>query len=198
MKKDFRLNRLFVYLMMMGCSLGFVACDDDDEPAVPSTAEAWGEFKGDMLVNMVAQPTEAEGEAPEAIAVAATVKNDTIYFDAFPVSGLIASLVPADQVDALVEAIGEVSYKVGYKPALNADATQIEMTLDPKPLLLSIPLGEETVLSVEVTVSAAEKGSYVRASKALDFTFRADEVKLDGKALDEIPALDFAFSMEKK
>lgn len=31
MKKQIKLNRLFISMLMLGCSLGFVACSDDDE-----------------------------------------------------------------------------------------------------------------------------------------------------------------------
>lgn len=31
MKKQIKLNSLFISMLVLGCSLGFVACSDDDE-----------------------------------------------------------------------------------------------------------------------------------------------------------------------
>ena len=52
MEKNFKLNQLFVSLMVLGCSFGFVSCDDDDNniPIEPNTKNAWGEFTGTMQI----------------------------------------------------------------------------------------------------------------------------------------------------
>lgn len=198
MEKRFKLNRLFVSLMILGCTFGFVACDDDDDsPVVPATKDAWGEFKGKMQVFPLT-PTPALTSAAEAgTDVAATVKNDTVYFENFPITDLVASLVPEESVEGIVKAIGDVKYKIGYKAALNAAQDSVYMTFDPKPLKIAVPMGEESTLAVEVTVAAMDKGSYELSSKNLKFDVKADKVTVNETDFPAFPASVFKFVMKK-
>lgn len=198
MEKRFKLNRLFVSLAILGCAFGFVACDDDDNsPAVPTTMDAWGEFKGKMQVLPVTPTPVLAGNEVAGADVAATVKNDTVYFENFPITDLVASLVPEESVEAIVKAIGEVKYKIGYKAALNAAQDSVYMTFDPKPLEIAVPMGEEITLAVEVTVSAMNKGSYELSSKNLKFDVKADKVTVNEAPFPAFPASIFKFAMKK-
>ena len=198
MKKNFKLNQLFVSLMILGCSFGFVSCDDDDKtPVEPTTKDAWGDFKGTMqILPFNPETVQTNGEEMKAD-IAATVKNDTVYFNNFPIKDLVATLVPADKVDGIVEAIGEVKYKVGYKAALNAAKDSVYMTYDPKPLELAVPLTEEVTLAVKVTVSASDKGSYELSSTNYKFEIKADEVTVNDGPFDQFPASILKFEMKK-
>ena len=89
MKKEMKFNRLFVSLMIAGCTLGFVACSDDDDPQTPTepkVEDVYGDYTGTMYTALLDQSTfaEGEGEEPAGVDVAAQVKNDTVYFDEFP------------------------------------------------------------------------------------------------------------------
>lgn len=199
MEKNFKLNQLFVALMVIGCSFGFVSCDDDDDkiPVEPNTKNAWGEFKGKMQILPLAPEQTLADEAPETTDVAATVKNDTVYFNNFPIKDLVATLVSEDQVDKIVEAIGEVKYKVGYVAALNEAKDSIYMTYDPKPLELKVPLGEDATIAVKVKVSATQKGSYELSSKNYKFEIKADEVTVNDGPFDKFPVSLVKFEMKK-
>lgn len=136
-------------------------------------------------------------EMPEATSVAATVKNDTVYFNNFPIRDLVATLVPEDQVDDIVEAIGEVKYKIGYEAMLSEAKDSIYMTYDPKPMELTVPLSEDATIAVKVKVSATQKGSYELSSKNYKFEIEADEVTVDDEPFDKFPVSLVKFEMKK-
>ena len=199
MEKNFKLNQLFVSLMVLGCSFGFVSCDDDDNniPIEPNTKNAWGEFTGTMQIFSLEPEQVLADEIPEATSVAATVKNDTVYFNNFPIRDLVATLVPEDQVDDIVEAIGEVKYKIGYEAMLSEAKDSIYMTYDPKPMELTVPLSEDAAIAVKVKVSATQKGSYELSSKNYKFEIKADEVTVDDEPFDKFPVYLVKFEMKK-
>lgn len=197
MEKRFKLNWLFVSVMTLGCAFGFVACDDDNSPVPPTTKDAWGAFKGKMQV-IPANPAPAlANDAVLGTDVTATVKNDTVYFESFPIKDLVASLVPEGSVEEIVKAIGEVKYKIGYKAVLNAAQDSVYMTLDPKPLEIAVPMGETATLAVEVTVSAMGKGSYELSSRNLKLDVKADKVTVNEADFPAFPASVFKFAMKK-
>lgn len=198
MKKGFKLNQLFVSLMILGCSFSFVSCDSDDDktPMEPTTKDAWGEFKGNMQIFSVA-PSLLTANEQTGTEIAATVNNDTVYFNNFPIKDLVATLVPEDQVETIVKAIGEVKYKVGYKSALNAAKDSVYMEYDPKPLELKVPLSEEVVMDVKVMVSAMGKGSYELSSKNYKFNVNAEKVTVNGGDFSAFPASTIKFALTK-
>ena len=199
MEKRFKLNWLFVSVMILGCAFGFVACDDDDNsPVPPTTQEAWGKFKGKMQVLPVTPAPALANDAVLGTDVAATVKNDTVYFESFPIKDLVASLVPEESVEEIVKAIGDVKYKIGYEAALNAAQDSVYVTFDPKPLEIAVPMGEAATLAVEVTVSAMGKGSYELSSTNLEFDVKADKVKVNEADFPAFPASVFKFAMKKE
>lgn len=56
MKKQIKLNRLFISMLMLGCSLGFVACSDDDEttptpPVEVTTDHMFGNYTGKNVLS---------------------------------------------------------------------------------------------------------------------------------------------------
>ena len=109
--------------------------------------------------------------------------------------------------DQIVEAVGNVSYKIGYTPTVTEAKDSVMLALDPKPLQLSIEIpasseGEEAqTLDIEVKVSPAEGANYEGKSTNLKFMFSADEVLLGaGDAQISLPNFNqttFDFSMKK-
>ncbi|MCD8182942.1 MAG: DUF4840 domain-containing protein [Bacteroides sp.] len=184
--------------MILGCSFGFVSCsDDDDNPAEPTTQDAWGAFKGTMLVVPINSGVNRTAEQA-GTAIEATVKNDTVYFDDFAIKDLIASLVPEEeQVEAILKAIGPVKYKIGYKAALNAAKDSVYMTYDPKPLEITVPMSEEVTLDVKVDVTALAKGSYKLSSKNFKFGVKAESVTVGGQPFPAFMPSTFNFVMKK-
>lgn len=213
MKKVFKPMRLFVSMLLLGCSFSFVACSDDDNaPVLPdavTTQTMFGSYTGKMIAYSIGS-SEGEGEeAPAGMDVSAKVDNDTLYFEQFPIKDIVFAIVKDETLtDQIVEAVGDVNYKVGYKPTLTAAKDSIKLVLDPKPLKLSVVLpaseeGEEAkALIVEVKVVAeGEEPGYAVENANLKFHFAAAEVLLgEGEeqvALPNFPLTTFNFSMNQ-
>lgn len=196
-------------LMMMALSSGiitFTACGDDETaPVIISVKDVEGNYTGEVEISMLeVTPTSEEGETPsEGIIVEAKVEKDTIYFDKFPTDELITLIVGEENAAGIIEKIGKISYKVGFKPVLNSDYTQIEMALDPKPLIIEIPGVpvegeiEPTVQKVEVTVATSEKGVFAYEGQTLKYELMVTKVTLDGTPLP-LNSVVLNFDMVKK
>lgn len=202
MKRDFKFNRLWMACMIAGTALTFTACSDDDEPTPdePKTEDVYGNYTGTMTFKAeeeVANEANESGET-EGIAVSATVKNDTVYFEDFPVRDLVASIVGEESADALVEAIGTVNYKVGYKASMTTAKDSVYMEVSPKPLELSIPVDEENTMAVSVEVSAADKANYEFETQNLNLKLKAEKVWVNEQEFPIFPVTDLTFEMTKK
>ena len=202
MKRDFKFNRLWMACMIAGTALTFTACSDDDEPTPdePTTEDVYGNYTGTMTFKAeeeVANEANESGET-EGIAVSATVKNDTVYFEDFPVRDLVASIVGEESADALVEAIGTVNYKVGYKASMTTAKDSVYMEVSPKPLELSIPVDEENTMAVSVEVSAADKANYEFETQNLNLKLKAEKVLVNEQEFPTFPVTDLTFEMTKK
>lgn len=222
MKDLFALKNLFVSAMILTtCSLGFTSCDDDEDeiPIIPPvTAKVmYGDFTGKMLTTSHAPLSDEndgeEEETPAGTEVTANVNNDTVYFDKFPVKDIVLSIITdAEKANQILEAIGDVKYKVGYEAQLNAKQDSVRFALDPKSLKLEFTMpestpaeGEEVTVptTVEIKISAVKEAlnSYELSSTNLKFKFRADEITLT-KGEQTTPVEGFAptvfdFDMKK-
>lgn len=185
MKNKTRLNKLFASALVMGCTLGFASCDNDDTAAPPtivSTQSMYGDYTGVMTSLTIVPYEEESTDTPEGTAITATVDNDTIYLTDFPIKDIVLSIVGDETTaDQIVEAVGQVDYKIGYTPTLSAAKDSILFTLDPKPLKLSVNIpgteeGESLPTAIEVKVQAAEGANYEGKTTALKFGFQASEV----------------------
>ena len=200
MKKEMKFNRLFVSLMIAGCTLGFVACSDDDDPQTPTepkVEDVYGDYTGTMQTTIL-EKSVREGEEPAGVDVNAVVKNDTVYFDEFPVRDLVVSIVGEESADAILEAIGKVSYKVGYEATMTAAKDSVYMAFDPKPLEISVPMDEDNTLTVKVEVAAANKGNYEFETKNLNMGLEASSVTVNDVPFPAFSATGFTFEMKKK
>ena len=180
MKKEMKFNRLFVSLMIAGCTLGFVACSDDDDPQTPTepkVEDVYGDYTGTMQTVLLDQSTFAEGEG---------------------VRDLVVSIVGEESADAILEAIGKVSYKVGYEATMTAAKDSVYMAFDPKPLEISVPMGEDNTLTVKVEVAAANKGNYEFETKNLNMGLEASSVTVNDVPFPAFSATGFTFEMKKK
>ena len=126
------------------------------------------------------------------------MKNDTVYFEDFPVRDLVASIVGEESADALVEAIGTVNYKVGYKASMTTAKDSVYMEVSPKPLELSIPVDEENTMAVSVEVSAADKANYEFETQNLNLKLKAEKVWVNEQEFPIFPVTDLTFEMTKK
>lgn len=208
MKNKTRLNKLFASALVMGCTLGFASCDNDDTAAPPtivSTQSMYGDYTGVMTSLTIVPYEEESTDTPEGTAITATVDNDTIYLTDFPIKDIVLSIVGDETTaDQIVEAVGQVDYKIGYTPTLSAAKDSILFTLDPKPLKLSVNIPgteeeESLPTAIEVKVQAAEGANYEGKTTALKFGFQASEVLIgeDQTPLEGFTPTTFDFTTVK-
>ena len=103
-----------------------------------------------------------------------------------------------ESADAILEAIGKVSYKVGYEATMTAAKDSVYMAFDPKPLEISVPMGEDNTLTVKVEVAAANKGNYEFETKNLNMGLEASSVTVNDVPFPAFSATGFTFEMKKK
>ncbi len=207
MEKVHYLKRFMFFVMAFGLVTTFVSCDDDDEPkpTVPVLTDVVGKYAGTMET-LVAVPAAEEGEeTPGGTAATAEVTKDEVVFEKFPVEELITSIVGKEVAPGIIEAVGDVSYKMKYTPTFNDDKTVINMALATEPLVLEINLpteetaeGEEGTpdLKVEVTVAASEPAAFAYAGAKLVFKLQATSIKVNGEPF-EFPVTTFSFDLAK-
>ncbi len=180
----------------------FTACSNDgNTPEVISVKDVEGNYAGKASITFIESNTSPT-PIPQ-IEVEAKVKEDTIYFGKFPTDVLITSIVGEEKASEIIELAGDISYKVGYKPAFNEGYTQILQTLDPKPLkfTIKIPSEEENlpdVMEIEATISATDKGVFTYQDKTLKFKLIVESAKLNGRPCEGISMEDIVFEMNKK
>jgi hypothetical protein len=206
MKKEFNLSKLFYAFAIAFSVVTLSSCDNDDNSPLPppSTGDVAGAYNGKVLITQVTplagRENAGEGETPKGQDVNATVKNDTVFFDKLPVDNLIISIIgDKDKAEAIIKAIGDVKYKVSYKPALNTEKDSIYLAFEPKPLILQLPSATEGEKgqTVTVTISSPEKGSFAYKNNQLKMKLNADEIKL-ADVVVPTSKVQFDFDMTKK
>ena len=170
------------------------SCNDDDDNVPPTSDEVttdvmFGEYSGKMVAASIAtQDGENTGdgeETPASTDITATLDNDTIHFEDFPIRDIVLAIMQDETTtDQIVEAVGQVSYSIGYKPTLAAEKDTVTFVLAPTPLTLAVQLPsdreeEAQTLQIEVKVEAGAEGTYDVESEHIVFNFSATEVLLD-------------------
>ena len=208
MKKNFSLTKMFVAVMMLGCTMGFSSCsDDDDAPKNPTeitTKTMYGSYQGKMLTTAV----EAQDDTEKGVEIKATVVNDSVCFESFPVKDLIVSILGDEEAaDNIISALGDVSYKIAYTPTLTPAKDFINMAFKAEPLKLVLAMpsaneGEEAqALNIEVEIEVAEDGKYTVDGGNLAFAISATKVFLgEGESKVEFAGFaptQFAFNLNQ-
>ena len=208
MKKLTKIGKLYVPALVLACSIGFASCSDDDNNTPPvnvTTDEMYGNYEGKMFM-LAPQPSEGEGDenTPTGVDIATKVEKDTIYFDSFPIRDIVVSIVGEELADKIVEAVGEVKYKIGYEAKLTTAQDSINFKLDPKPLTLALSIpseGEPQTLNIEVKVSAESIGNYDIESTNQEFKFGAAEVAFvngeERTPIEDFKPITFDLDMKK-
>lgn len=189
MKKFFRPVQFFALMLIAASSLCLTSCSDDDDdikdPNAVTTATMFGDYKGKMTSWNIATVADEDNEEAAGTDITATIANDTIHLVKFPIKDIVMAIVNDETMaNLIVEAVGDVNYNIGYKPALTAAKDSIMMSMDPKPLKLTVAMpatneGEEAQeLVVEVEVKAGEKAGYAVEDGNVKFYFAATKVML--------------------
>ena len=206
MKKSFQTIRVLALMAFVGCALGFTACSDDDDNNTPPPGEVTaeviqGNYSGKMKTLYLSTQDLNTGndgeESAQGVDISATIDKDSICFTDFPIKDIVLSIVEDETTaDQIVEAVGQVSYKVGYKGTLNAakDSVYFDTTTKPLKLAVQIPSvanSEETqALVVEVSVNPVAGGAYSVEDSEVKFSLNVTEVKL-GEGENQTPLEGF-------
>ena len=200
MKKLIGTAKVFASLLLMGSMFCFTSCSDDDDnvpnPDEVTTDVMFGEYSGKMVAASIATQDDEGEETPSGTDITATLNNDTIRFEDFPIRDIVLAIVQDETTaDQIVEAVGQVSYSIGYKPTLASEKDTVTYVLDPKPLTLAVQMPSDTeeeaqTLQIEVKVEAGEEAVYDVESGHTTFNFSATEVLL-GEGEEQTPLEGF-------
>lgn len=200
MKKLIGTAKVFASLLLMGSMFCFTSCSDDDDnvpnPDEVTTDVMFGEYSGKMVAASIATQDDEGEETPSGTDITATLNNDTIRFEDFPIRDIVLAIVQDETTaDQIVEAVGQVSYSIGYKPTLASEKDTVTYVLDPKPLTLAVQIPSDTeeeaqTLQIEVKVEAGEEAVYDVESGHTTFNFSATEVLL-GAGEEQTPLEGF-------
>lgn len=201
--KTISLAKNFAAVMMMFVGLTFASCDDNNEPDDKFTGET---MYGDYTGIMTSQASTLEEGETAGVEITASVDNDTVTFSSFPIHDIVMSIVgDEDATNAIIEAVGDVKYEIGYKPTVVASSKSINMQLDPEPLVLNVVLSPESApLTVTVEVSAGKDAAYTSLDSKMKFSITVDKVWLgNGDDKTELPGfepltLSFDMTQSKK
>lgn len=213
-KRFFNPANIFVPMLLIGLSLCTVSCSDDDDDNGGNTVtinEVYGNYTGKMQTLTVVQNSEGEtaddGETTEGADVTASIDANSVVITDFPIKDIVLSIVGDETVaDGIVEAVGQVDYRMAYTAALSAAKDSISMDLKPETLKLDITIpssdgGEDAKLSVNVKVEVETTGKYSVETGDLKFNITATEVKLgegdNQTALPTFSPTTFKFDLDK-
>lgn len=179
------MKKSFILLTLLVGTLAFTSCKKEnptpEPPKQPELTDVCGKYAGYMAVVAV-NPLSS---APAGDPFQAEINDDSLRFAKFPVENLIKSIVGEEGAGAIIEALGDVAYNVGYAPAFNAAKDSILLTFTPKPLELVIPdmLGEGVDGLINVEIAALDKGGYSLKEKKAGYTLVAQSVEMNGAVL---------------
>lgn len=175
-------------VMALGLSVAMTSCGDDDSaPEVQSAKDVEGNYAGKMLATPIQPEQQNAAESPVGVDVTAKVEATDVVFAKFPIAELIKLIVGEDLAPGIIEAVGDVTYKLPYTAKLSKDYATIDLTFAPVPLELEIALppvvapteGEEAPKTkVTVTISAEDAGVFTYEGKTLKFNMNIEKVML--------------------
>jgi len=200
MKTILNLKRSIFFVTALTTVISFTACSDDDDPKIPSPTDVYGTYKGKMSITAPMNRATSP-EDPSSGEIAATVNNDTIYFESFPVDIILTAIEGAENAASIIESIDKVNFKVGYESKLNQAQDSVGLTLDPKPMEFAYKVTEgenEIQKNVKVTFEIPENQKSAYSAKVLRFHLIATEIMVDDNLIDSFDALYYNFYLNKQ
>lgn len=215
MKKVCCFNRLIMLAVALSLVTTFTACssdDDGDNIPVYSLKDVEGTYSGKMFTESapVVNPHDdtEEGDKPVGTEVSIEVKDNQIVINKLPVDDFIKTIITnPDQAATIIQAIGDINYKIPYTPAFDENKSNILLELKPEPLEIKFTLPtpepqateEETnEVIIKVTIEADQKGNFAYDGKLLKFAIKATKVEIGDTSFDEFPVTTFSFDITKK
>lgn len=198
MKTILNLKKSIFFAAALTTIISFASCsDDDDDPKAPAVTDVYGSYKGKVTTLPATENRASEDEAPTGIDITATVNNDTIHFENFPVEAIVAAIEGEDAATEIVKSIEKVNLKVGYKGELNQAQDSVKMVLDPKPLEFTYKVaGKE--MEVEVIISAPKDKKSAYSDKTLKFSLELSKVTVNNDPIDSYQSLYYNFDFKKQ
>lgn len=198
-KMPFGFGKILFPVIALGLMVTVSSCDSDDDSKIPtiSVTDVEGTYAGKMYLVEPTPHAEGETEEPQGTDVDATVKIDSVRFEKFPVDGIITAIIGEENAPAIIEKVGDINYKIGYKATMSVKQDSIYLTFDPKPLELTIGEGERA-LKVKVTISTPDKANYAYESNLLKFPLTVENMEVGETSLPGFEAMNFTFDLKKK
>lgn len=193
--------RVFMSLCAMLSVVSFASCsDDDDQPKGIAIDAVYGKYSGTMEIEGL-KASALTVNATTGPAIEATVDKDKVSFADFPIKELVIGILGSEEAaNGILQLVGKVNYDLAYTPTLNEQKDGIVLALTPQPLKLSIPLGADNVMVVNVMVNANGNGSYKNGE--LKLSIIAEKVMLgEGEEAQEFPGfapLTLTITMNQK
>ena len=178
-----------------------VSCDNDDDSAPqtpPADKNMIGQYEGTVAMRYVV-PQEDEGQAPEEIAVEASITAKYLGFEEFPVATIVEAIVGEENAVAIIEQIGIISYQVDYTAKENEKSDALDLEFTPEPLEITLPgATEEENIVVTVSIVAVDNGTYAYSGKTLNFALGIEQILVGEVPLDQITDFSLIFELNKK
>lgn len=191
---------LFITALTVAAIL-FTSCSDDDDDRTLAVTDVYGSYKGEISVSSALDRITLNKAGSASTEVAATVKDDTIYFENFPVEDIIIAIEGAEKASPILESIGKVIFKVGYDSELNQAQDSVGLKLNPKPMEFVYKTGTEGAeieKNVKVTVSIPENEKSAYSDRVLKFNLIASEILLNDAIIKDFNSLYYYFNLNKQ
>lgn len=167
---------------VLGISL--TSCMNDQyEPIPVKISDINGNYKARLI-------TSQGGMFNEKI-IDFTAKDSIITFKDFPVKEIVKAVV-ADPVkaDTALAHLGKIEYKLHYTSKINTDQNVIELTFEPKTLVLQIAV-DGTVRNTVVKLISKQKGFFVGYDGSMRFGLEAEKITVDGTDLPSYQTIKY-------
>lgn len=187
-----RICNYFTMMVVALSALFFTACDSDDDGykgPVITLDDVKGSYNGVMRSGKTGDVLE------DTVLVQAS--GEQLAVTGLPVRAIVRTLVGAEQVDAVVEAVGEVNYSMNYEAVLTTDQGNAVLTLKPGEFTFDMPV-DEAVKQVKVQFVADSKGVFTGINSALSFNLKVEKIWVDEEEITGTEAVEYAFLPTQK
>ncbi len=205
-RKGYSLKSLALVVMVLTVANTLISCsNEEDKIPVYSLKDVEGYYIGTMQTVAITKSTANESK----VNAWATIHDNFLTIDEFPVSDLIKSLITdPDAAEAIITAVGKIQYKMPYEATFDDNKDIIALQFTTEPLVLEIPMATQMTssspviqeaaptLSVKVTIKAEQEGEYTYDTNTLKFTIQATEVTVNNAPFT-FPPTAFTFEMTR-
>lgn len=184
--KKFTVSQFLTAILIVLTGFSLYSCTVDGPEILPVKQEdVIGNYKGRLITIQGDRKTEKIKNFK--------VKKDTILFAEFPVDEIVKTVVKDPvKAEAAIQAMGKVKYDIKYTSSVNTASNVVELSLDPKPMEITIPVDGVTK-KTEVVLATKQKGFYVGMDSSLRFALTAEKITVDGTVLAPYEAINYNF-----